>query len=125
MVLVTLGLKSLAPPDPFAAALLAGLCARSVTGGSGAGGDAGGGGGTVPVEVPDAGPKGPSDEGGRDELVESRASFSACSIASACRRHSNSTRASGLSASKKRRSMPERSTGPLRVMPPIESELAG
>jgi hypothetical protein len=25
MVLVTLGLKSLAPPDPFAAALLAGL----------------------------------------------------------------------------------------------------
>ena len=74
---------------------------------------------TAPVEVPDAGPKGPSDDGGRDELVESRASFSACSIASACRRHSNSTRASGLSASKKRRSMPERSTGPLRVMPPI------
>src|SRR3954467_9090149 len=82
-------------------------------------------GATAPVGLPDAGPKGPSEEGGRDELVESRASFSACSTASACRRHSNSTRASGLSASKKRRSMPERSMGPLLVMPPIESELAG
>jgi hypothetical protein len=35
-------------------------------------------------------PKGPSEDGGRDELVESRASFPACSIASACRRHSSS-----------------------------------
>src|SRR4051812_13370026 len=96
-------------------------------GDSGAGGEADGAvdGGSAPAEVPDAGAKGPSDDGGRDELVESRASFSACSIASACSRHSSSTRASGLSASKKRRSMPERSTGPVRVIPPIESEPAG
>src|SRR3712207_7435750 len=53
--------------------------------------------------------KGPSDEGGHDELVEFRASFSACSTASACSRHSSSTRSSGLSASKKPRSIPERS----------------
>jgi hypothetical protein len=115
MVLVTLGLKSLAPPDPFAAALLAGLT-PGARWGSGAGGGADGGGGTAPIEVPDAGPKGPSDDGGRDELVESRTSFSACSIASACRRHSSSTRASRLNASKKLRSMLERSTGPLRVI---------
>jgi len=39
--------------------------------------------GSAPAEVPDAGPKGLSEDGGRDELVESRASFSAYSIASA------------------------------------------
>jgi hypothetical protein len=69
MVLVALGLKRLAPPDPLAAALLAGL-APGAGWGSGAGGEADGAvdGGSAPAEVPDAGVKGPSDDGGRDEL---------------------------------------------------------
>src|SRR5688500_552653 len=95
MVLIALGLQRLAPPDPLAAALLAGL-APGAGWGAGAGGEADGAGGSAPAEVPDAGAKGPSDDGGRDELVESRASFSACSIASACSRHSSSTRAQRL-----------------------------
>src|SRR4051794_41793967 len=48
MVLVTLGLKRLAPPDPFAAALLAGVApgaARRVPGCFGGGGGGAGGGG--------------------------------------------------------------------------------
>src|SRR5918993_3980584 len=60
---------------------------------------------------PPGGPKGPSDDGGREELVEFCARRSACSIASACSRQVSSTSAAGSSVSKKARSMPARLTG--------------
>ena len=103
VVRVTLRLQRRAPPHPLAPRCLPGLRPDGVVGSDD--GATCGEPGCVLLPLarpapPPGGPKGPSDDGGREELVEFCARRSACSIASACSRQVSSTSAAGSSALK-------------------------